>query len=426
MEQGHSAELSDTEGRDAHRPAPQAPVGADQAGLATIPLNEQGAHHGQPPAGSGGDSSGSDSRAARPGRWQIVLAGLGLLGSGLLLALLATWNPPTSAAAARTPISSTVTVHVLGAPATETPAIPPTATPLALATAQAAQAASLASSKTVVTFSGPLTSSVGLAWSPDNRTLALAGTDHLVRLLDTSTGRVTFLPGHTGAVFMVGWSPDGQTLASGGADGTVRLWDAGGQPRVTLTDTLGLGTFNWATDGTLTTLASGVKILNWRPDGTPVGAYKTGENLYAYLAWSPDGKLLAGATDKTVHLWQPDGTLQTILTDTSIVYCLAWSPDNELLAMGADDGSILVWGSGAAPGGTLTGHTGFVNSLAWSPDGQTLASAAADNTVRLWSRDGVPLATLTGHTAAALGVAWSPDGRSLASVGADNTVRIWR
>ncbi len=356
-----------------------------------------------------------------------MLAGGGLLVSVVLLVALIAWKPPALATAGQTPVAVTVTVHVLGGPPTETPPVPPSATPVILQTAQAARTAISVGTTTSVVYTGSLTSSVWLAWSPDNRTLALAGIDTLVRLLDTTSGRVTFLPGHTMAVYLVAWSPDGRTLASGGADGTVRLWSAAGQPVATLSDRRGLANFAWAADGKLTTLAAGAELLSWQPNGTPVAAHRTTENLYASVAWSPDGQLLAGATDKLVRLWQPDGTLQkTLAGPTSALYTVAWSPDSQVLAAGADDGSIYLWGRDGTLLATLTGHTAFVNCVAWSPDGQRLASAAGDNTVRLWSRDGKPLATLTGHTSAALGVAWSPDGRTLASVGADNTVRLWR
>lgn len=65
-----------------------------------------------------------------------------------------------------------------------------------------------------------------LAFSPDGRMLASAGSDSTIKLWDTSRGLlIRTLSGHLDAVRAVAFSPDGKSLVSGGQDHTIRIWD---------------------------------------------------------------------------------------------------------------------------------------------------------------------------------------------------------
>ena len=66
-----------------------------------------------------------------------------------------------------------------------------------------------------------------LAFSPDGRALASAGSDGVVCVWDVSQRRIKFrLTEHKATVTSLAFSRDGRRLASGSLDGTVRLWDA--------------------------------------------------------------------------------------------------------------------------------------------------------------------------------------------------------
>ena len=62
-------------------------------------------------------------------------------------------------------------------------------------------------------------------WSPDERFIATASQDYVVRLWEGSTGRaLTALGTHTNAVYDIAFSPDGAYLMSGSEDGTAHIY----------------------------------------------------------------------------------------------------------------------------------------------------------------------------------------------------------
>ena len=191
----------------------------------------------------------------------------------------------------------------------------------------------------------------GLALSPDDQHIALAGDDRRVRIWDVATGRqILTLLGHTAPVVKVAFSADGHSLASAGMDHTVRLWDT----------------------------ITGQQLYELRGHSS----------IVTDVAFSSDGRHIASASgDGTVRLWDAaSGQELLVLRGHAFgVLGVAFSPDGSRLASAGDDLTVRLWDvSTGQEILTLRGHTDQVMGVAFSANGLQLASASWDHTLRLW------------------------------------------
>ncbi len=277
---------------------------------------------------------------------------------------------------------------------------------------------------------------LALALSPDEHTLASGSDDGSVKLWEVESGALLWSGWHTQGTMCLAFSPDGRLLASGGVDATVRLWNAKlGTHLEELPHPSPVLSLAWSPDGRL--LASGdfagtTRLWEMQHTGPArcVEILSEHTNLVRGLAFAPDGSRLASASwDSTLKLWElaSGRCLQTLVGHTERVHCLAWSPDGDTLASGGWDTTIRLWdGKLGSLRAVLQGHSDIVESLAFTPDSRHLLSGSNDGTLRLWEVERAQcVRVMQGSVASLYDLDWSPDGRQLASSGTDKLVTIW-
>jgi len=289
----------------------------------------------------------------------------------------------------------------------------PDGTRLAVATANRVMLYDTYTGKAVAMLPALMDTLTALAFSPDNQTVAGAGTDATLHLWNVYTGEhTTDFTGHVYPIVSLAFSPDGQTLASGSFS-EICLWSLRTEQPVR------------------------AAVLHGHRD------------MVTTLAFSPDSKILASTSFYgTILLWDVETCQRrhSLAAHTDSILALAFSPDGQTLASGgywsADtESTIRIWDIHTGQLlRTFEGHTEPIFALAFTPTsdgvyGNTLISIGWDNAIRLWNpqtaelkgtfeSDTAPILTLT-FLQGPVSVTADTHGITLASASLDGTIRLW-
>lgn len=292
-----------------------------------------------------------------------------------------------------------------------------------------------------------------IAWSPDGKTLAVAGSLG-VTLYDAATSERTSLLPSENPLSSLAFTPDSGRLAVGTSAGHVEIWEyPSGRRLIDLpVGETGISGLGFSHDGKrlITGTRAGPVIALDMTTGRVLKQTQETIGYFSPLAVSPTGKLAAFADrDNTVRLIDT-GTFRTLAAldaHNDYIVGLAFNRKGNLLASASLDGALLLWNidSPSTPRllkaiGATTGSyfystpsyfwdPGMYNSEDWSPallfspEDESIIAGALDGGMHYW-----PVEKYGYSGFFALGdksAAFSPDGTRFASLDPTSVIHLY-
>jgi len=171
----------------------------------------------------------------------------------------------------------------------------------------------------------------------DGKLFATGSTDAMLRLWDSSTGRMIWERRHGSEINALTFSHDGRLVASAGEDRVVRMWDT----------------------------ATGDLVREFVGHGNEV----------LTVFFSPDGRrLLTGSLDFTGRIWDTaTGREIAVLPHQGDVIDTAYSPTGRYVATASRDRTAMIWDAETGrPHSRSMSHDHGVRNLVFSADGRRL------------------------------------------------------
>ncbi|TMQ05577.1 MAG: hypothetical protein E6J90_48585 [Deltaproteobacteria bacterium] len=258
-----------------------------------------------------------------------------------------------------------------------------------------------------------------VAWSPDERTIAIGGVRSEILIADAATGAVTELHGHSDAIYTLEFSRDGARLLSASDDSTARIWSLADRTALVLRghdDDVYRARFS-ADERSVATSSLDGSTRVWTIDPPRGAIYVEGDPIEHM---QPSGDLVMVRTATAVARWNlASGHRELLLSWANDAHNLGYgfpSDDGEHVVIPSADGSMELR-SRSGPSLALRGHRGLITHVAFSRDGKTVFSSSSDGTLRRWDvATGAGSAVIEG-SAPVRGFAVARDGRIAAQAG---------
>jgi WD40 repeat protein len=184
-----------------------------------------------------------------------------------------------------------------------------------------------------------------VAWRSDSAALLTAGGGANVCVVQVETGKLLqTLDGHSKGVLAVAFLPGEEQFASAGLDESVRLWNKHGEPVRSfpnhtrpVTDLAIRPGTDAKTPPTLVSVSEDRTVRLWQPTVGRLVRFARLDVVPLAVAWSKDGdRILTACKDGRLRLLDPDtmDVTETLPAIDGVAYCLAVGPDSGVLVGG--------------------------------------------------------------------------------------------
>lgn len=271
-----------------------------------------------------------------------------------------------------------------------------------------------------------------VAWSARGTTLAVAGDDGEIALIDAATCTVwQRIRGHQGPVQSLAWHPHRDMLLTTGQDGAARLWDSPfDSPRELIAPGPTWADHAcWSTSGARAAVAVGARAHVVSTAGSVAVTEPAGSTVAA-LAFTPSNKSLGAACYGGVRLFDPvTGRITRQLDWKGSMLSMAFAPDGSTVACGCQDHSVHFWRIASGKDAQMSGYPAKPRGVSFSHDGRWLATGG-DAAICLWPFDkrgpeGRRPVQLRGHDDIVTALAYAPQIELLLSGARDGSVALW-
>ena len=272
-----------------------------------------------------------------------------------------------------------------------------------------------------------------LAFSPDGKWFALAGTDGKIRVHRAADGSPAFeLVGHSERVQDIAFSTDGKLLLSGDAIGFLRLWDLSTKQTTNTMNHEGhVVHVVFSSDGRYAVSSGNGFMRRWNLEAeTPIPSPIADHSGVVPSIISPDLKHMVanvGVSAKCICNVTTGVSTYNIQGAFRSSTRAVFSGDSRLVLLNGDDGSVGVLSLAAGELTTLNRHDTSVRSMAISPNGRWAASGDSQGIIKTWDLlRAEETHTFRSHQGPISRLAISPDGSLILSTDEDGEVRLWR